>query len=263
MQTQLYNRVLILIVAVAAAVIVAGCGETGAVSGEHAGSLSEEVDLDLWADYSLSGDSEALGRDRVDAAVDAVEPVLAAGGHLRVVLFSRSAPQGGVLVDQAVPPLAELAGIQRTDFENEARLGLEGALEQAYGLKPATPAVRELTAPVGRGGSDVAGAFRTGVEEVQEGSARSRQVVVLSDGLQNTPEFDLVEALESAGLTEALEIASPFVPDARGVELALIGAGASDNRKQATTERALLLQEFWRAFCSRASAASCDVRITP
>ncbi len=250
-----------------ATLALAGCGGSDAPCAAKPGSapgtvsapgdcpVSSVIAIDATgaiADRDLAGDVSA-------AAQRAAEHTIAAGGHLRVVVFAGDANSVEVIYDDDVPTLEEQDETRRGPLEASLRAALGSTLDGALGVDGSDRELRGRVRELTRGGtSDIARAVRNALRTLLQREG-AKAMTLVSDGVQASDQLMLgrrIAAGDSAGalgdeLGELLGAA-----DAIDV-LQVVGLGRLPDRVNQSAARTDELVEIWTSACRQTGAKSC------
>lgn len=218
---------------------MAGCRDTSAAP-------TPELSVEAANDGSVSTFELGVRAQFVEANLDLAGRVIERGGTFRATVFGggANAVEVGLLTADPETSLAR----RRTDLAG-APEALRASLEQALGLRPASPelAARLDTLPPT---SAVSAALAGAVEKVRDAPG-TRVAVVISDGLDHT--LHGARDVQPAEMADVLSQDLAGV-DASGVIVALVGIG--EGLPAADAAR---LIAAWQIACDRLNATTCVV----
>lgn len=252
-------KALILTVAI---VSLAACGEqmAGSPSSPHAASgLASNLDVDI--DRTTVESSRVVAAQFAQEAETVVDPILQKGGHLEIAVFAQAGVAPVYLINQDIPPVAELDGVRRDNYIILARKNVSALVNEALGLAtlPAGSVLGQQLAALPGNGSDIAGMVRTSVADVQGNGGGT--VVVLTDGLQRSGRIDFATQFNDdhvSAKTAAKEIAPVMPFNASDVAIVMRGIGDTGTRTT-NTLRSIKASGAWWLACGASNAASCSI----
>lgn len=251
-----------------AAAAIAGCGSAGTAATPPPATTtapattasSPPPNVTIALDHTTASSSTAIAGSYEAAALRSAGPILATGGHLRVVVFAGAGVAPAIVIDEDVPAEDELSGNKRKRYLIAARANLAALLKQGLSLsvpKP-DPDLATSLSSMKADGSDVTGALLSEVELLKE--HRGGALHVMSDGLQRDSQVDFSRTIESSTIDAAVGELAPLMPDdATGIVIAIEGVGLSGNVDNVSTRRSQKLKRVWEAACEATKANDCNV----
>ena len=241
------------LVAGAAAISLAACGQTGGVTGDlatgqqvlatcHGKPVAAMVALDV----SGSMVEPKLSTDRQQMVGDTAERVAVCGGHLQVLVFSTSSARTGVLLDKQLTPTGATENARLRRSMKDAR-EVAAEVEKNYAGAPGK---------LSPDGSDILGTYLLAGEYfTQLGSGYGARVFDLSTDGFATSGVQITGRAMTEQQAKALA-AKASVPQLPGVDVTVAGLGKV-NGTPPDTAIVQGLTTFYDAVCAKTKAASC------